>query len=344
MTEKIAIVTGIGGQAACYMARLLLDKGYTVYGTVRPNTNYNFWRLKEENIVNHSNLKIVQVDMNDSPAIFDLVNRTKPELFINLAAISSVGDSFNSPIISCQIDGIGPLYCLEAIRQVSPKTKFYQASTSEMFGNTKTVTGILNEDSIMEPVSPYASAKLMAYNLTKIYRRSYDLFCCSSILFNNGSKYRGEYFIERKIGKYVAELKMGLNKDYLYLGNLNASRDLGHTADYVEGIYLSLIQDKPDNYVFATGSTTCIREMLNIAFRYIGEDWKHYVKTDKQYLRPNELHFLLGDATKAKEKLGWKPTRTIYDIFEEIIEADISRLKNENIKTNWARTMDWMAN
>ena len=328
---KTAVISGIAGQDACWMTEILINDGYKVYGTIRPSTSPNFWRLKEHGLLDDKNLEIVPNDITDCSNVFDLISKIKPDLFINLAAISSVGQSFDTPIIVAQTDAMGPLYCLEAIRQNSKKTKFYTAGSSEMIGNTKNINGAADEFTPMLPESPYAAAKTFAHNLVRIYRKSYNIFACSSILFNHGSKYRGEYFIERKIGKYVAALKMQcVNANTpLILGNLNASRDIGHAKDYMLGVYLSLLQKTPDDYVFATGKTYTIKEMLKIAFDHIGENWKEYVVQDKNLLRPSEVHVLLGDASKARDKLKWNPVYSFENIMQEIIEADIDRFSKK---------------
>jgi len=325
---KKAIVSGILGQDACYISSILLQEGWIVYGLMRPSTSANFWRLKEEGILEHPNLKIIECDLIDCSGIFKTIGDIKPDWFINLGAISAVGTSFDNPLMVAQTDAIGPLNCLEAIRQLSSETKFYQASTSEMLANSKNEDGFADENTPMIPVSPYANAKLFAYHTVNIYKESYNIFACSSILYNHSSKYRGEYFIERKICKYVAELKSGLQKDNLYLGNLNASRDIGHAKDFMEGIYLAMSYEKPDNYTFATGKTHTIKEILDMAFGYIGADWKEYVKIDPKFYRPCEVHHLLGSYEKAKNILGWEPKYNLQDIITEIIEADLKRLSN----------------
>lgn len=325
---KKVIISGIYGQDACWMSRILLDEGWEVYGLTRPSTNKNPWRLKEEGILDNPNLKIIECDITDCTGVFSIVNKLKPDWFINLAAISAVGTSFDCPIDVAKIDGLAPVYCLEAIRQFSPETKFYQASTSEMIANSKNEDGFADENTRMEPVSPYAAAKLYAYNMVKIYREAYGIQVYSSILYNHGSKYRGEYFIERKIGQYVAQL--ACNKDYefnLILGNLDASRDIGHAKEYMEAVS-RIMCGEPDDYTVSTGKTYTIREMLEIAFSYIDLDWQDYVKIDSQFLRKNEVHHLLGDNSKIRNKLGWQPTKDCKDVLTEIIESDIKRINN----------------
>lgn len=341
-----SIITGLLGQDATILASLLLSQGHKVYGTIRPSTSSNFWRLEEEGILQHPNLEIVQCDITDSGAVFELVNKVKPDWLVNLAALSSVGDSFKNPVNSSIINSIGPLNCLEAIRQTSPQTKFYQASTSEMVANQKNEDGLGNHNTRFLPESPYAAAKAFAYHMTRIYRESYNIFACSSILYNHSSKYRGEYFVERKICKYVAQLKLGINPKYLELGNLDASRDIGYAEDYMLGIIKILSAEIPGDYTLCTGKTYTIKQLLDKAFSYIGEDWKNYVMSDAKYIRPLEVHILHGDYSKAKNELGWEPVHTIDDIIAEIINADIVRLKNKifNDTSDWANTMKLMAN
>lgn len=327
--KKKVIVTGIGGQDACWMASLLLNRGWEVWGTTRPTTNKNFWRLKEEGILEHPNLHIVECDITDCTGIFQLVGQVKPDWFVNLAAISAVGTSFESPMQTANTDAMGPLYCLEAIRQLAPQCRFYQASTSEMVANSKNEDGLGNENTKMVPRSPYAAAKLFAHNMVGIYREAYGIFACSSVLYNHSSKYRGEYFVERKICKYVAELSQGVNDDYLYLGNLDASRDIGHAKDYMEGVILMLQNYIPGDFTLATGRTYTIKEICDIAFSSQGFKWEDYVRVDPKFYRPCEVHHLLGDYSKAVDVLGWSPKYEINDIIEELIESDIKRLSSQ---------------
>lgn len=336
MNKKIAIVTGLLGQDGTIFSSLLLNKGFKVYGTIRPSTSSNFWRLQEEGIIEHPNLEIVQCDITDSSVIFDLVNKIKPDWFVNLAALSAVGDSFNNPVIVSETDALGPIYCLESIRQLSRNTRFYQASSSEMIANSKNIDGVGDENTNMIPESPYAAAKLFAHNMVRIYRKAYNIFACSSILYNHTSSLRGEYFIERKICKYVAELKLGLNKDYLYLGNINASRDIGYAREYMDAVYKMLSHNTPDDYTICTGMTHTIKELLSIAFNYINKSWNDYVKIDSALCRPCEVHHLLGNNSKAKNILGWEPTINIDSIIKELIDADIKRLSRSEMtfKTN----------
>ena len=328
MNKKTAIITGIAGQDACWLASILLNRGWKVYGITRPSTNRNFWRLEEERI--KDKIEIIECDLTDCTGIFKIVNTIKPEWFVNLGAISAVGTSFDNPVMVAQVDAIGPLNCLEAIRQCSPDTRFYQASTSEMIANSKNEDGLGNEQTKMVPRSPYAAAKLFAHNMVGIYRDAYNIFACSSVLYNHSSKYRGEYFVERKICKYVAELKAGIAERYLYLGNLDASRDIGHAQDYMRGVMLMLEADKPDDYTLSTGKTYSIRELLDIAFTYIDEDWENYVKIDPKFYRPCEVHHLLGDYSKAKEILKWEPIYNINHIIMELIDADTKRIQSKN--------------
>lgn len=327
MNRKTCIITGINGQDATILSRILYDKGWTIYGTIRPTTNNNFWRLEEQFNNYKECMDIIECDMTDCSGIFKLVNDIKPEWFINLAAISAVGTSFENPLITAKTDAMGPLYCLEAIRQTSRDSRFYQSSTSEMIANSKNIDGFADETTNMIPASPYAAAKLFAHHLTRIYREAYNIFACSSVLYNHSSKFRGEYFVERKICKYVAELSLDINQDYLYLGNVNASRDIGHAKDYMLGVYKMLKHDKPDDYTLCTGASYSIKEILDTAFSYINKDWKDYVRINPKFFRPCEVHHLQGSYQKAFNVLGWEPKYTLEDIIQEIINADISRIK-----------------
>lgn len=328
MNKRACVVSGILGQDATYITSILLKEGWSVFGIMRPSTSANLWRLKEEGILDHPDLKLIECDLTDCGGIFKIVGDIKPEWFINLGAISAVGTSFDNPIMVSQTDAMGPLYCLEAIRQLSPDTRFYQASTSEMIANSKNADGLVDENTTMVPESPYAAAKLFSYNMVNIYKKAYNIFACSSILYNHSSKYRGDYFVEKKICKYVAQVKHGLQKDYLFLGNLDAARDIGHARDFMEGVCMAMSYKQPENFILATGKTYTIREILDIAFTYIGEDWTKYVKQDPKFMRPCEVHHLLGSYDKAKRLLGWEPKHTIVDILNEIIEADIKRCQN----------------
>lgn len=327
MNKKTVVITGIAGQDGCWLASILINRGWKVYGVTRPSTNQNFWRLQEEGI--KDKVEIIECDLTDCTGIFKIVNNIKPEWFVNLGAISAVGTSFDNPVMVAQVDAIGPLNCLEAIRQCSSDTRFYQASTSEMIANSKNIDGFGNENTKMVPRSPYAAAKLFAHNMVGIYRDAYNIFACSSVLYNHSSKYRGDYFVERKICKYVAELSQDINDDFLYLGNLEASRDIGHAKDYMEGVILMLESDKPDDYTLATGNTYTIREICDIAFSSQGFNYNDYVRIDPKFYRPCEVHHLLGDHSKAYNKLHWRPIHDIDMIIEELIEADIKRINKK---------------
>lgn len=327
MNNKTCVITGINGQDASILAKILYDKGWTIYGTIRPTTNHNFWRLEEQFNNYKDCINILECDITDCSGIFKLVGDIQPEWFVNLAAISAVGTSFNNPLITAKTDAMGPLYCLEAIRQISPRTRYYQASTSEMIANSKNADGKADESTNMMPESPYAVSKLFAHHMVRIYRQAYNIFACSSILYNHSSKFRGEYFIERKICRYVAELSLDMNDDYLYLGNIDAVRDIGHAKDYMLGIYKMLKHHEPDDYTLCTGVSHSIKEILDIAFSYIDKDWKDYVKINPKFFRPCEVHHLEGSYKKAFDVLDWAPKYTLHEIIDEIITADIDRLR-----------------
>lgn len=316
----ICVITGVTGMDGSIMSKKLLDRGDQVYGVVRQSSTPNYWRLSDQGVLSHPNFHLIEGDITDPIFIIHLVSSLKPDQFFNFAAQSQVGTSFNIPIATAKVDGIAPLLMLEAIRMYSPDTKFYTASTSEMFGNTG---GMLNEQSRMDAVSPYAAAKLFAYQQVGIYRDSYGIFACSGILFNHTSKYRGEYFVEKKVGRYVAALNEGRVDGPLRLGNLRAVRDWGYAPEYMDGVLLMMNQDTPKDYVLATGQCFSIERMVRHAFSIIGvTDWRSHVVIDPAHFRPNELKFLLGDASQARNNLGWTPATNIFGIMEEIIEHE----------------------
>lgn len=318
MKQKTAIVTGITGQDGSYLAELLLSKNYKVIGAKRRTSSFNTERV--DHLFNDENFKLEFFDLNDVGSMYRLLQNHRPDEFYNIAAQSHVRVSFDIP--ENTVDGIamGTLRILEAIRNVLPTCRFYQASSSEMFGDNPNYP--YDEESRMTPASPYACAKLFAHNLVRNYRESYGIFVCSGILFNHESPRRGETFVTRKITLAAARIKLGL-QDTLYLGNLEAKRDWGYAADYVEAMWSMLQQEKPDDYVIATGQTNSVREFLETVFEHAGLDIKEHVKFDERLLRPHEVPYLLGDPSKAKEKLKWECKTTFDDLAKLMYEADL---------------------
>ncbi|HOP22488.1 MAG TPA: GDP-mannose 4,6-dehydratase [Gammaproteobacteria bacterium] len=336
---KKAIVTGITGQDGAYLSQLLLEKGYEVYGTYRRTSTANFWRIEELGIANDSKLHLVEFDLTDQANCIKMVSDIRPAEIYNLAAQSFVGVSFDQPIATAQITGLGCLHLLEAIRLVDTNIKFYQASTSEMFGKVQAVPQ--NEDTPFYPRSPYGTAKLFAHWSVVNYRESYDIFACSGILFNHESPLRGTEFVTRKITNAVARIKAGI-QDFLQLGNLDARRDWGYAKDYVEGMYLMLQAENPDNYVLATNRTETVRKFVQMAFAYVGieiefkgegvdevgidtSSGKTVVKINSAYYRPAEVDLLIGDYSRAEKKLGWKPQCSLEELCKMMVEADLKR-------------------
>ena len=335
---KRAIVTGVTGQDGAYLVAFLLKKGYEVFGTYRRNSSVNFWRLDELNVRANKNLHLIEYDLTDEGASIRIIQKIEPDEVYNLAAQSFVAVSFEQPITTTQITGIGPLNLLEAIRTIKSDVKFYQASTSELFGKVQEVPQ--SEKTPFYPRSPYASAKLFAHWSTINYRESYDIFACSGILFNHESPLRGKEFVTRKITDAVAQIKFGL-KECLELGNLNAKRDWGYAKEYVEGMYLMLQQENPDDYVLATGNAYTVRYFVEMAFKAIdveiewkgsGENEKGYdksgklvVKVNPKLYRPAEVDLLIGDPTKSKIGLGWESKTTLEELCHMMVMEDIKR-------------------
>jgi GDPmannose 4,6-dehydratase len=336
---KTAIVTGVSGQDGAYLAENLLGRGYTVYGTFRRTSSVNFWRMEELGILEHPNLKLVEYDLTDLGSAIRLLTSSEATEIYNLAAQSFVGVSFDQPITTGHITGLGAAYLLEAIRIVNPKIKFYQASTSEMFGKVQAVPQ--REDTPFYPRSPYGVAKLYAHWLTINYRESYDIFGCSGILFNHESPLRGREFVTRKITDAVAKIHLG-KLEHMELGNMDAKRDWGFAKDYVEGMRLMLQHDVPDTYVLATNRTETVRDFVEMSFKQTGVniDWagsaedevgrnratgKVVVRINPQFYRPAEVELLIGDPSKAKADLGWEPTTTLEELCAMMVDADIKR-------------------
>jgi len=316
-----AFITGISGQDGSYLAELLLSKGYDVHGLVRRSSSVTTWRLDDVYRDPHdtdSRFHLHYGDLSDSSVLARLIREIQPDEVYNLAAQSHVKVSFEIPEFTTDVVATGVIRLLEAIRMNSSDTRFYQASSSEMFGSTNPPQ---NEDSPFHPRSPYAAAKLFAHNLCVNYRESYDMYAVSGILFNHESPRRGETFVTRKISRAVAMIEAG-KQDLLYLGNLDAKRDWGFAGDYVEAMWLMLQQDTPDDYVIATGEAHSVRDYCEAAFAHVGLNWEDYVRYDARYERPAEVDYLLGDPSKAEEKLGWKPTVDFDELVAMMVEAD----------------------
>lgn len=317
-----ALITGITGQDGAYLAKFLLDKGYKVYGTYRRLSTPNFWRLQYLDIFEKINL--IPADLVDAASILESIEISKPEEIYHLAAQSFVGASFEQPIGTGKITGLGVTRVLEAIRHINPKIKFYQASTSELYG--KGSCKCQNESTPFCPSSPYAAAKLYGHWLTKIYREAYDIFACNGILFNHESPLRGLEFVTRKISNNVAKIALGLGKE-LRLGNLEAKRDWGYAPEYIEAMWLMLQQKEPDDYVIATDETHTVKEFVERAFEVVNLNWKKYVKIDKKFFRPLDVEFLQGNYSKAKKKLNWQPKIKFDQLVEIMVKEDLNRWK-----------------
>ncbi len=319
---KKALITGITGQDAAYLAQFLLGKGYEVFGTFRRLSTPNFWRLQHLDIF--EKVHLVPVELIDSGSMMEALTISKPDEIYHLAAQSFVGTAFEQPVATGNVTGLAVARLLEAARQIQPGAKFYQASTSELYGNGSAASSLLDENSFFGPTSPYAAAKLYSYWMTKIYREGYHMFAVNGILFNHESPLRGLEFVTRKISNEVAKIALGLSKE-LRLGNLGARRDWGYAPDYVASMWLMLQEKEPDDYVVATGEAHSVGEFVEKAFAHVNLDWKKYVKTDKRFLRPIDTNDLCGDCTKARKKLGWKPTVTFNGLVELMVKEDLTR-------------------
>ena len=317
---KTALITGISGQDGAYLAKFLLDKGYEVFGTYRRLSTPNFWRLQYLDIFEKVNL--IPADLVDAGSMVEAVKIAKPDEIYHLAAQSFVGASFEQPIGTGEVTGLGVTRILEAIRQINLEIKFYQASTSELYGRGHSSS--LTENSPFQPASPYSAAKLYGYWLTKLYREGYNIFACNGILFNHESPLRGLEFVTRKISNAIAKITLGMEKE-LPLGNLEAKRDWGHAPDYVESMWLMLQQKEPDDYVIATNEAHSVKEFAEKAFDIVGLDWQGYVKGDKRFLRPLDVDFLQGDYSKAKKKLGWAPKTNFDELVKIMVKEDLNR-------------------
>jgi GDPmannose 4,6-dehydratase len=331
---KKALVTGITGQDGSYLAELLLNKGYEVHGIIRRSSSFNTDRIEhlyQDKHQKDNKLILHYGDLSDSNVLIKLLEKIRPDEIYNLGAQSHVRVSFDVPEYTGDVTGLGTVRFLDAILSVCPKAKFYQASSSEMFGLVQEVPQ--KETTPFYPRSPYGAAKVYSYWITVNYRESYSLFACNGILFNHESPRRGETFVTRKITRAIARIKAGL-QDKLYLGNLDAKRDWGYAKDYVEAMWLMLQQDKPDDYVIATGETHTVREFCEKAFAHAGLNWQDYVAFDAAYLRPAEVDLLIGDASKAKKQLGWEPAVKFDELVRIMVDADTKQLQDEMIGKN----------
>jgi len=337
--KKRAVVTGITGQDGAYLAELLLGKGYTVYGTFRRTSSVNFWRIESLGIQDHPELHLMEYDLTDLGSSITLIRDAQPDEVYNLAAQSYVGASFNQPEATTNINGLGTLHLLDAIRLTDRGIRYYQASTSEMFGNVQAIPQ--KEDTPFYPRSPYGVSKLFAHWMTMNYRESYGLFGCCGILFNHESPLRGREFVTRKVTDAAAKIRLG-KLDVLTLGNMDAKRDWGYAKEYVDGMWRMLQADKPDNYVLATNRTETVRDFVDMAFRAAGyelrfegtaqeevaidrESGKVLVRVDPKFYRPAEVELLIGDASHARKTLGWEPRTTLEELCAMMVEADLRR-------------------
>lgn len=315
-----ALITGISGQDGAYLAQFLLGKGYRVYGTYRRLSTPNFWRLQYLDIFEQVDL--IPADLVDAASIMEAINISEPDEVYHLAAQSFVGASFEQPVGAGEITGLGVTRVLEAVRAVNPRIRFYQASTSELYG--KGNSHYQCEDTPFRPSSPYAAAKLYGYWITRIYREGYSIFACNGILFNHESPLRGLEFVTRKISNSVAKIALGLESE-MRLGNLEARRDWGYAPEYVESMWLMLQQHEPDDYVVSTGETHSVKEFAQRAFEVVGLDWERYTKVDKRFLRPLDVDHLQGDCTKARKGLDWSPKVKFEELVKIMVDEDLNR-------------------
>jgi GDPmannose 4,6-dehydratase len=321
---KTALITGITGQDGSYLAELLLSKGYRVCGMVRRSSNDNLQRIEHV----RDRIEFYQADLLDQTSIAVVLNEIQPDEVYNLGAQSFVATSWSQPVLTAEYTAVGVTRVLDAIRQVCPKAKFYQASSSEMYGKVQAVPQ--REDTVFYPRSPYGVAKVYGHYITVNYRESYGMYACSGILFNHESPRRGLEFVTRKITHHAARIKMGLEKE-LRLGNLQAKRDWGFAGDYVKAMWLMLQQDAPDDFVVGTGETHTVQEFVEIAFDHVGLDWQKYVVVDPKFIRPAEVDLLLSDPGKAKKKLGWQPTVSFEKLVKMMVESDLALARQQKM-------------
>ena len=318
---KKALITGITGQDGSYLADFLLEKGYQVYGMVRRTSTVNFDRIQHI----QDDIELVQGDLLDQVSLIDILHETQPDEVYNLAAQSFVPTSFKQPVLTGEFTALGVTRLLDAIRVVNPKIRFYQASSSEMFGKVQEVPQ--TEKTPFYPRSPYGVAKVYGHWITINYRESYELFACSGILFNHESPRRGLEFVTHKVTHGIARIKLGM-QDSLHLGNLEARRDWGYAGDYVRAMWLMLQQDEPDDYVIATGETHSVRELCEVAFGYVGLNYEDYVVVDPKFFRPAEVDLLVGNPAKARAKLGWEPTVPFEDLIRMMVNSDLEAVRS----------------
>jgi GDPmannose 4,6-dehydratase len=321
MAPKTALITGITGQDGSYLAEVLLDKGYRVCGMVRRSSTENFQRIEHL----RDRVELYQADLLDQTSIAAVLTQVRPQEIYNLAAMSFVPTSWTQPVLTAEFTGLGVTRLLEAVRQACPEARFYQASSSEMFGKVRETPQ--RETTPFHPRSPYGVAKVYGHYITVNYRESYGLFACSGILFNHESPRRGLEFVTRKISHGVARIKLGLAKE-LRLGNMEAKRDWGFAGDYVRAMWLMLQQDRPEDYVVSMGETHTVEEFVSLAFGHVDLDWKKYVVVDPQFYRPAEVDLLLGDPTKARRALGWKPEVRFPQLVTMMVDADLAELSS----------------
>jgi GDPmannose 4,6-dehydratase len=323
-----ALITGITGQDGYYLSKLLLENGYEVHGTIRRSSSFNTGRIDSliSKYSEDEKLNLHFSDLMDASSISNLIDKIEPDEIYNLGAQSHVAVSFSNPLYTSQTSVIGPISLLEAVKNSKRDIKYYQASSSEMFGGVN--SSVLNEESLFYPKSPYAAGKMFAHNISKIYRESYGIFAANGILFNHESPLRGETFVTRKISKAVGRITHNLQTK-LTLGNLDASRDWGYAGDYVEAMFKIMQHDVPDDWVVATGETHTVREFVEKAFKHVNLDWEKFVQTDKKYERPNEVEHLLGDASKIKKKLLWEPKVGFDELVTLMVDSDVKSAERE---------------
>ncbi|RPJ02560.1 MAG: GDP-mannose 4,6-dehydratase [Deltaproteobacteria bacterium] len=319
---KRALITGITGQDGSYLAEFLLAKGYDVYGMVRRSSTISYERITHV----QERLKLIQGDLLDQNSLIEALRMSEPDEVYNLGAQSFVPTSWNQPVLTGEFTALGVTRMLEAIRTVNPKIRFYQASSSEMFGKVKETPQ--NEKTPFYPRSPYGVAKVYGHWITVNYRESYGIFCCSGILFNHESPRRGLEFVSRKVTHAAARIKLGLQKE-LMMGNLDAKRDWGFAGDYVEAMWLMLQQEEPEDYVIGTGVAHSVRDLIQIAFDRLGLEWKEYVKVDPKFFRPAEVDYLLGDPAKSKSRLKWQPQTTFKELIEMMVDYDLRLIQGK---------------
>ena len=330
---KNALITGLTGQDGYYLTKFLLDKDYTVHGTIRRSSTINTSRIDDliSEYQKEGRLQLYYSDLLDSSSLYSLISKINPEEVYNLAAQSHVAVSFKNPVYSTQTGTIGSVSLLEAVKNVNNDIKFYQASSSEMFGGGS--KNALNEESPFDPKSPYAASKVFAHNMTKIYRDSYNMFCVNGILFNHESPHRGETFVTRKITRAATRIHLGIQSK-LILGNLDASRDWGFAGDFIEGMWMMMQHKKPDDWVLATGETYTVRDFLKITFKKLNLNWEDFVEVSERYIRPNEVDYLLGDSSKAKKVLNWSPRTSFEELVDLMIESDLNLAQREEVLLN----------